>query len=154
MDKMELVIQRVTSASVVVDSQEVSKIDNGLCILIGFEQGDNKTIIDKVVNKVLKLRIFEDRDNLTNISLNQLLDKGYSILLISQFTLLADTSRGNRPSFTKALDAASSRILYDYALVAFNKYVTTKPGIFQADMKLTLTNDGPFTIVLHERNNK
>lgn len=151
---MRLVIQRVLSASVTVENKVVNEIKKGLCILVGFEEGDNKDLVNKTITKILKLRIFEDSTGLTNISLENLISESYQILLISQFTLLADTNRGNRPSFTNALKANEARQLYEFMVDEFNNFIPTKPGVFQADMKLTLTNDGPFTIVLNERNNK
>lgn len=143
---MRLVIQRSKDASVTVDNKVVGKINSGLTILVGFTLGDNIDIIEKMVNKVINLRIFDDENGIMNKSL---LDENGSILSISQFTLYADTKKGRRPSYIKALNGEESIVLYDLwnsKLKDSNIHVET--GIFGADMKVSLINDGPITIVM------
>jgi D-tyrosyl-tRNA(Tyr) deacylase len=143
---MRLVIQRSKDASVTVDNKVVGKIDSGLVILVGFTEGDNEDIIDKMINKVINLRIFDDENGVMNKSL---LDVGGSILSISQFTLYADTRKGRRPSYIKALRGEESTILYDIWNENLRKTgITIETGIFGADMKVSLINDGPITIVM------
>lgn len=145
--EMKLVIQRVSRASCKVDNEITGMIDNGYMILVGLGQMDNKDIVFKMAEKVSKLRIFEDEQGKTNKSIY---DVNGKILSISQFTLFADCSKGNRPSFTDALNGDKAKELYDY----FNKCLEDKnlevyTGKFGADMKVELLNDGPFTIVLN-----
>lgn len=143
---MKVVIQRSKNASVEVDNKVVSKIDKGLVILVGFTENDNENIIDKMVNKVINLRIFDDENGVMNKSL---LDGNGDILSISQFTLYADTKKGRRPSYIKALRGEESTILYD---IWNNKLkeagINVETGIFGADMKVSLINDGPVTIII------
>ncbi len=143
---MRLVIQRSKDASVTVDNKVVGKIKSGLVILVGFTEGDTEEIIDKMINKVINLRIFDDEDGVMNRSL---LDVGGSILSISQFTLYADTRKGRRPSYIKALRGEESTILYDKWNQNLRKTgITIETGIFGADMQVSLINDGPITIVM------
>ena len=139
-------MQRVLSASVSIDGKVVSRIGKGELVLVGFTQGDDESIVDKVMTKILKLRIFEDEKGLTNLSIN---DVGGNILAVSQFTLYADVSKGNRPSFVKAMGYDESIRLYNYFV---NRLTCLVPdaqfGIFGADMKVSLVNDGPFTLVI------
>ncbi|MBO5414750.1 MAG: D-tyrosyl-tRNA(Tyr) deacylase [Bacilli bacterium] len=143
---MKVVIQRSKNASVEVDNKVVGKIDKGLVILVGFTENDNENIIDKMVNKVINLRIFDDENGVMNKSL---LDGNGDILSISQFTLYADTKKGRRPSYIKALRGEESTILYD---IWNNKLkeagINVETGIFGADMKVSLINDGPVTIII------
>lgn len=143
---MKVVIQRSKNASVEVDNKVVGKIDKGLVILVGFTESDNENIIDKTVNKVINLRIFDDENGVMNKSL---LDGNGGILSISQFTLYADTKKGRRPSYIKALRGEESTILYD---IWNNKLkeagINVETGIFGADMKVSLINDGPVTIII------
>ena len=143
---MKVVIQRSKNASVEVDNKVVGKIDKGLVILVGFTENDNENIIDKMVNKVINLRIFDDENGVMNKSL---LDGNGDILSISQFTLYADTKKGRRPSYIKALSGEESTILYD---IWNNKLkeagINVETGIFGADMKVSLINDGPVTIII------
>ena len=143
---MKVVIQRGKNASVEVDNKVVGKIDKGLVILVGFTESDNENIIDKMVNKVINLRIFDDENGVMNKSL---LDGNGGILSISQFTLYADTKKGRRPSYIKALRGEESTILYD---IWNNKLkeagINVETGIFGADMKVSLINDGPVTIII------
>jgi D-tyrosyl-tRNA(Tyr) deacylase len=143
---MRLVIQRSKDASVTVDNKVVGKIESGLVILVGFTEGDTEEIIDKMINKVINLRIFDDEDGVMNKSL---LDVVGSILSISQFTLYADTRKGRRPSYIKALRGEESTILYDKWNQNLRKTgITIETGIFGADMQVSLINDGPITIVM------
>lgn len=143
---MRLVIQRSKDASVTVDNKVVGKIDSGLVILVGFTEGDNEEIIDKMINKVINLRIFDDENGVMNKSL---LDVGGSILSISQFTLYADTKKGRRPSYIKALRGEESTVLYDkWNQNLIKTGIIIETGIFGADMKVSLINDGPITIVM------
>ena len=143
---MKVVIQRSKNASVEVDNKVVGKIDKGLVILVGFTENDNENIIDKMVNKVINLRIFDDENGVMNKSL---LDGNGDILSISQFTLYADTKKGRRPSYIKALRGEESTILYDIWNTKLKESgINVETGIFGADMKVSLINDGPVTIII------
>lgn len=143
---MRLVIQRCKDASVTVNNEILGKIDSGLVILVGFTEGDTEEIIDKMINKVINLRIFDDEDGIMN---NSLLDVNGSILSISQFTLYADTRKGRRPSYIKALRGEESTLLYDKWNENLRKTgITIEIGLFGADMRVSLINDGPITIVI------
>ena len=144
---MKLVIQRVTKASVTVDSNVIGKIDKGFLVLIGICEDDTKDIADKMVDKMIKLRIFDDAEGKTNLSLN---DVGGSLLLVSQFTLYADCKKGNRPSFLKAGNPEFANQMYEYIIEKAKTYenIKVERGEFGADMKVELLNDGPFTIIL------
>ncbi|MCI9042060.1 D-aminoacyl-tRNA deacylase [Dubosiella newyorkensis] len=143
---MIAVIQRVSSASCQVDEEYTGKIKKGLLVFVGFDSNDTQIEIEKMVKKIVHLRIFSDQEDKMNLSL---LDIGGEILSISQFTLYADCKKGNRPSFIKAAKPILSKPLYEAFNLECQKYVTTKTGIFGADMKIELTNDGPVTIVLN-----
>lgn len=143
---MKFVIQRVSEASVTVNQQVTGKIGKGFLVLIGVCDTDTKEIADKMIRKMLGLRIFEDANGKTNLALS---DVQGSLLLVSQFTLYADCRKGNRPSFTGAGAPDLANELYEYMIQkcrAINDRVET--GIFGADMKVQLLNDGPFTIIL------
>ena len=140
---MRVVIQRTLESSVEVDNKIVGKIKNGLTLLVGFGKNDSSKEIDYMVNKIINLRIFNDENNVMNKSL---LEVGGEVLSISQFTLYADTSRGRRPSYFNAHSAAS--YLYDEFNEKLKKHVNVETGIFGADMKVSLINDGPVTIIL------
>jgi D-tyrosyl-tRNA(Tyr) deacylase len=142
---MKLIIQRVSKSSVSVDNKIVGKINNGLNILVGFTLNDNELIVDKIIDKILKLRIFDDNNNKINLSLK---DVGGEILLISQFTLYADTRNGNRPSFTQAAKPEVAKKLYDYMLFKLSSSVKTNSGVFGANMIVEIINDGPLTIII------
>lgn len=142
---MKFVIQKVTHASVTVDDQVIGKIGKGVLVLIGVAEDDTKEIADKLIKKLLGLRIFEDADGKTNLSLS---DVGGSLLLVSQFTLYADCKKGNRPSFTKAGNPALANDLYEYIIEKCRAEFPVETGSFGADMKVELLNDGPFTIIL------
>lgn len=143
---MKFVIQRVTHANVVVNGNEIGKIGKGFMVLIGVSKDDNETIADKMVDKMIKLRIFEDENGKTNLSLG---DVGGELLLISQFTLYANCKKGNRPSFIDAGAPDEANALYEYIIERCKERVNVvERGEFGADMKVSLLNDGPFTIVL------
>ena len=143
---MKFVIQRVTHADVVVDGNEIGRIGKGFMVLIGVSKEDDKAIADKMVDKMIKLRIFEDENGKTNLSLD---DVGGEILLISQFTLYANCKKGNRPSFIDAGAPDEANALYEYIIERCKERVNVvERGEFGADMKVSLLNDGPFTIVL------
>ena len=142
---MRFVIQRVSQASVAVDGETVGKINKGFLVLIGISQTDTKQTADKMVKKMLGLRIFDDENGKTNLSLA---DVGGELLLISQFTLYADCKKGNRPSFINAGKPDMANELYEYIISECKKQFTTEKGVFGADMKVRLLNDGPFTILL------
>ena len=143
---MRIVVQRVAHASVTVDGEVVGKIGKGFLLLIGAADTDTKEIVDKMIGKVGKLRIFEDENGKTNLSLQ---DVGGEILAISQFTLYADCRKGNRPSFIQAGKPELAEELYEYAAQKCGEYTEkVEKGIFGADMKVELLNDGPFTIIL------
>ena len=143
---MKFVIQRVKHASVDVDDKCVGKIDKGFLVLIGVNNTDTKEIADKMVKKLINMRIFEDENGKTNLALA---DVGGSLLLISQFTLYADCRKGNRPSFINAGAPDMANELYEYIIMECQKQISkVEKGIFGAEMKVSLLNDGPFTIVL------
>ncbi|MFS4474251.1 D-aminoacyl-tRNA deacylase [Chryseobacterium sp. T20] len=143
---MKIVIQRVSEASVKVDGKIVGEIGKGLMLLVGIDENDEKTDADWLVQKVLNLRIFGDEDDKLNLSVK---DISGEILCISQFTLIADYKKGNRPSFIKAAKPDKAVPLFDYFKEEIAKSgLKTESGIFGADMKVSLTNDGPVTIVM------
>ena len=143
---MKLVIQRSKEASVEVDGKIVGAIPFGLVILVGFTQNDTETDIDYLIDKTLNLRIFDDEHGVMNRSL---LDVGGYILSISQFTLYADCKKGNRPSFIRSGSPEMAKKLYNYILEKCREqFPNTQQGEFGANMQVSLTNDGPFTILL------
>lgn len=143
---MKFVIQRVSNASVAVDGNILGEIGKGFLVLIGISNSDTKEMADKMIKKLIGLRIFEDSQGKTNLDLKSV-DGG--LLLISQFTLYADCKKGNRPSFIHAGAPEPSEALYQYIVDQCKSQIeNTKQGQFGADMKVSLINDGPFTIVL------
>lgn len=142
---MRVVVQRSLLSSVSVEEKLISKIPFGLVLLVGFTDGDTLEDIDYMVRKITNLRIFNDEEGIMNKSI---LDVGGSILSISQFTLYADTKKGNRPSYMKAMKGEDAKILYDKFNQELNKLVETKTGIFGANMQVNILNDGPVTILL------
>ncbi len=143
---MRFVIQRVKHASVAVDGETVGKIDEGYMVLIGIAKDDTRETADRLLAKMLKLRIFSDENGKTNLSLS---DVGGQLLLISQFTLYADCRHGNRPGFTDAAGPDEANALYEYIIAEAKKSVpVVEKGIFGADMKVEMLNDGPFTVIL------
>jgi D-tyrosyl-tRNA(Tyr) deacylase len=142
---MKIVLQRVSSASVKVDSKIVGRIEHGLLLLIGFSSTDTEESILPTIEKIVKLRIFSDEEGKMNKSV---LDVEGSMLLISQFTLYADTKKGNRPSFIEAARPEQAIPLYEFFIAEMRKRISiVETGIFGADMKVELVNDGPVTIV-------
>ena len=145
---MKFVIQRVTEASVISDGVLTGSIGRGFVVLIGVCDQDDEHIADRFIKKLCGLRIFEDKNGKTNLSLQ---DVGGGLLLVSQFTLYANCRKGNRPSFTAAGDPEHARKIYDYIVSECKKNIPeVGTGIFGADMKVSLVNDGPFTILLDD----
>ena len=145
---MRVLIQRCKNGFCDIDGKRVGSIDKGLVLLVGFTDGDSKETIDWMVNKICNLRIFPDKDGIMNLSI---LDVEEKVLSISQFTLYADTKKGNRPSYIKALKGELSTKLYDEFNEKLNNIVPTKTGIFGADMKVNLINEGPVTIIIDSK---
>lgn len=143
---MKLVIQRVAKASVSVGGTTIGSIGRGFLVLVGVGKEDTEAVADKYLKKLLGLRIFEDENGKTNLSLA---DVGGELLLVSQFTLYADCSHGNRPGFTNAGNSAEAERLYEYMIRrAAEQVPVVEKGQFGADMQVSLVNDGPFTIIL------
>ena len=144
---MRCVVQKVTRASVTVDQELVGKIGSGFMVLVGVENGDTEADATYIAGKLTGLRIFEDADDKMNLSL---LDIGGEALVISQFTLCADTKKGNRPSFIHAMEPVRAKEIYEYYCEQLEKAGVGHigRGIFGADMKVSLLNDGPVTIIL------
>ena len=145
---MKVVIQRVSSSSVLIDNKIYNTINNGLMILSCFTEGDTSEDIDYIVKKIVNLRIFDDEVGVMNKSI---LDVGGEILSISQFTLYAITKNGNRPSYIKALNGTLSKPLYEEFNEKLKEHIKTKTGIFGADMKVELVNDGPIKIIIDSK---
>jgi len=146
---MRFVIQRAQKASVSIEGNIVGKINKGFLVLIGVSREDTKVEADKMIKKLIGLRIFEDENGKTNLSLK---DVGGELLLVSQFTLYADCKKGNRPSFINAGNPEMANGLYEYIIDECKKEVSiVEKGIFGADMKIELINDGPFTIILDNK---
>ncbi len=146
---MRVIIQNVISASVTIDNKLYSSINEGYLLLVSFTEGDNEEIAMKLATKILNLRIFKDINGKTNLNLRSV---NGEILSVSQFTLYADYRHGNRPSFTKCLSPDRAKELYKF----FNKYISdqgyiVKCGVFGADMKVSLVNDGPFTMIIDSK---
>jgi len=145
---MRFVIQRVKHASVTVDGNVLGKIEKGFMVLIGVCETDDNAIADKMVKKLIGLRIFEDENGKTNLDLHSV---GGALLLISQFTLYANSKKGNRPSFVEAAKPDKANELYEYIIEECKKHIhVVETGIFGADMKVSLLNDGPVTIILEK----
>ena len=144
---MKVVVQRVTSAKVDIDNKTVGKIDKGLMLLVSFTQTDTEENVDWMIKKILNLRIFDDNNGIMNLSVQ---DVNGSILSISQFTLYGDATKGNRPSYIKALNGEEAIKLYDLFNNKLKEHIKVETGKFGADMKVSLTNDGPVTILLEK----
>lgn len=144
---MKIVAQRVIESSVEVDGKVVGNIGNGLMLLVSFTYGDDSTTIDYMINKVLNLRIFDDSNGVMNLSVK---DIGGSILSISQFTLYADAKKGNRPSYAKALKGEEAIKLYELFNERLSQFIKVETGVFGSDMKVSLINDGPVTIIIEK----
>ena len=143
---MRFVIQRVNHATCTVDNEISGEIENGFCVFIGISSLDSKQIADKMIRKLISMRIFADSEGKTNLALQ---DVNGSLLLISQFTLYADCKKGNRPSFINAGSPDLAIPIYEYIIEECKKAIpNVQTGIFGADMKIELENDGPFTIIL------
>ena len=144
---MRILVQRSLKSSVSVDGKVIGKIDSGLVLFVGFTFGDSEKEIDYLVNKALHLRIFDDENGVMNKSI---LDIGGNILSISQFTLYADSKKGNRPSYAKALDSINAFKLYKIFNERLSKFVNVETGLFGAEMLVNIQNDGPVTILLEK----
>lgn len=144
---MRVLVQRSKEASVKVDNKIVGKIDKGMVLLVGFTHTDNSDNIDYMVDKVINLRIYDDEQGIMNKSI---LDTKGSILSISQFTLYGDARKGRRPSYVEAMRPEEATKLYDEFNEKLRKHIHVETGIFGADMKVSLTNDGPVTIMLEK----
>lgn len=145
---MKILVQRSLESSVSVNNKTVGKIDKGMVIFVGFSKTDGSSQIEYLINKILNLRIFDDENGIMNKSI---LDVNGKILSISQFTLYADTRKGNRPSYINSMNHIDAEKLYNEFNQKLSKYITVETGIFRSDMKVNITNDGPITIIL-ERN--
>jgi len=139
---MKAVIQRVSKASVEIDNKLVNEINRGLCILIGFEKSDTEEKLDKMIKKIVNVRLFEEKFSKSVIDING------EILLIPNFTIPAITKKGTRPNFQNSMPPNEAKILYEKMLKKLNEFVNTKGGIFGADMKVEILNDGPVTIIV------
>lgn len=148
---MRVLIQRVKNAKCIIDNKIYSSIEDGLLLFVGFKDTDDEKILSYFVKKITKMRIFSDNFGKMNLSIQDIRGK---ILSISQFTLYADPYNGNRPSFTKALAYDKANVLYLKFNKLLNEVVETKEGVFGADMKIGLTNDGPVTIILDSQDIK
>ena len=145
---MKFLVQRVTEASVTVDNIVTGKIEKGFLVLIGITHSDTKDDADFLINKLLNLRVFSDENGKMNLNINQV---NGELLLVSQFTLYANTSHGNRPDFLEAAKPAYAEELYEYIIKECkNRNINVQTGIFGADMKVHLLNDGPVTIMLEK----
>ena len=146
---MKSVIQRVTSANVVVNSKLVGEIGRGILVLLGVEKGDSEVQADWLVEKIVNLRIFEDQNGKMNLSVQ---DLGGSLLVVSQFTIAGNCDKGRRPSFDSAAPPEEGKRLYEYFVESVRRSgLAVATGIFQADMQVSLVNDGPVTFVLERR---
>ncbi len=142
---MRVVVQRSKHSSVSVDGKLINEISSGLVLLVGFTQEDGEKQIKAMARKIANLRIFDDENGVMNKSI---LDVGGEVLSISQFTLYGDATKGNRPSYIKALNGDDAIKLYEMFNAELNTYITTKAGVFGADMAVSISNDGPITILL------
>ena len=145
---MRLLVQRSLNSSVSVDDKIVGKIDSGLVVLVGFKTDDTESDIDYLVKKLIGLRIFDDSEGVMNKSI---LDVGGKVLSISQFTLYAETKKGNRPSYINSMKQDDAAKMYDLFNNKLSNFVDVETGIFRSDMKVNITNDGPVTILLESR---
>ena len=144
---MRAVVQRGSHAQVKVDGKVVGKIEKGYLVLLGVKEGDTTKEADFLANKVVNLRVFEDENDKMNLSIK---DVGGEMLIVSQFTLYGDASHGNRPSFTEAARPEEANLLYEYFCDKVGQEVHVEKGVFQAEMKVELLNDGPVTILLEK----
>jgi len=144
---MRVVVQRVKESSVKVDNKIIGQIGYGYMLLVSFTKGDCEKTIDYMINKILKLRIIDDANGIMN---KNIVDINGSILSISQFTLYADTKKGNRPSYVNALNSEEAEILYNLFNEKLSKFILVETGKFKAEMEVSLVNDGPITIILEK----
>ena len=144
---MRVVVQRVKSSSVKVNEEIVGSIDKGLLVLVGFTHDDNIDKIKWMVNKIINLRVFDNENGIMNKSV---CDIGGSVLSVSQFTLYADSNKGNRPSYINAMNQEEASKLYDIFNKELSDKINTQTGIFRADMQVELINDGPITIIIEK----
>ena len=144
---MRVVVQRVKSSSVKVNEEIVGSIDKGLLVLVGFTHDDNIDKIKWMDNKIINLRVFDDENGIMNKSV---CDIGGSVLSVSQFTLYADSNKGNRPSYINAMNQEEASKLYDIFNKELSDKINTQTGIFRADMQVELINDGPITIIIEK----
>ena len=142
---MKALIQRVTSSSIEVDDTNVGQINKGLLIFIGIEKLDELSHADKMINKILSYRVFSDENNKMNLSVS---DINGDVMLVPQFTLAADTKNGTRAGFSSAMRPLEAENIYDYMIEKFKTFVNIQSGVFGADMKVSLVNDGPVTFLL------
>jgi len=142
---MKALIQRVTSSSVEVDGTNVGQINKGLLVFIGIEKLDELSHADKMINKILSYRVFSDENDKMNLSV---IDINGDVLLVPQFTLAADTKNGTRAGFSNAMNPLEAENIYDYMVEKFKTYLNTQSGVFGANMKVSLVNDGPVTFLL------
>ena len=145
---MKVIVQRVDNASVSIDNNVVGSVDKGFMLLVGFTHDDDIKDIEYMVRKVINLRIFDDENGVMNKSIIEI---NGSILSISQFTLYADTKKGNRPSYVNAMKGELSTVLYDKFNELLSEHVKVETGIFGSEMKVSLINDGPVTIILDSK---
>ena len=145
---MRVLVQRSKNSKVTINGKVHGKIDHGYVLLVGFTQGDNDNIIDKMIDKIIHLRIFEDENGKMNLSI---IDTNGQILSISQFTLYANAKEGRRPAFNEALPADKASILYDSFNEKLSKFIHVETGIFGSDMKVEIYNDGPVRIMLDSK---
>lgn len=145
---MKTIIQRCKNASVTVDNKLINEISNGFMILVGFTHDDTEEDINYMVKKIINLRVFLDEEGIMNKSI---LDTNGEILSISQFTLYADTKKGNRPSYINALNGTEAVKLYELFNEKLNEHIKTKDGVFGAEMQISLINDGPVTICIDSK---
>lgn len=146
---MKVVLQVVSEASVSIENEIVSRIGKGFLLLVGFTEGDDLRVASKMADKILKLRLFPDENGKTNLGLSAV---DGELLCVSQFTLYGSVKEGNRPSFVGAMRPDDAKALYDaFCLDLKSKFTKTQFGVFQADMKVSLVNDGPFTLVLDSK---
>jgi D-tyrosyl-tRNA(Tyr) deacylase len=146
---MRIVVQRSGKSKVIVDKQIVGQIEKGLVLLVSFTHNDTEKQIDELIHKLLHLRIFDDDNGIMNLSV---LDIKGEILSISQFTLYADTKKGNRPSYINAMKNEDAKKMYDLFNKKLSQYIKVETGVFGADMNCQINNDGPITIMLESRN--
>ena len=142
---MKALIQRVTSSSVEVDGTNVGQINKGLLVFIGIEKLDELSHADKMTNKILSYRVFSDANDKMNLSVS---DINGDVLIVSQFTLAADTKNGTRAGFSNAMNPLEAENIYDYMVEKFKTFINIQSGVFGADMKVSLVNDGPVTFLL------